>query len=126
MADSPAKTTAQVEARPAREGAIDRTHLERATAGDIALAREVLALFAAQAETLTEAIAQARDGRTRREAAHRLKGAARGIGAFAVALAAEAIELGGNDRAANAEAVAQLRARVAEARSALDRLLAKG
>lgn len=72
---------------------IDMKHLEAATFGDRALQREVLGLFETQAEKLMQAI-RASPGRGRAEAAHALKGAARGIGAFAVADEAEKVEQG--------------------------------
>lgn len=72
---------------------IDMDHLEAATFGDRALQREVLGLFETQAEKLMQTI-RASSGRARNEAAHALKGAARGIGAFAVADEAEKIEQG--------------------------------
>jgi HPt (histidine-containing phosphotransfer) domain-containing protein len=69
---------------------IDLDHLERMTLGDEALAREVLELFVAQADTLI-----ARLTTLPKDAAaltHQLKGSARGIGAVAVAEAAEGLE----------------------------------
>jgi HPt (histidine-containing phosphotransfer) domain-containing protein len=55
------------------------------------------------------------------QAAHTLKGAARGVGAFAVADAAEAVE--GAEVTALASALARLRAKVAEARRVLPSLV---
>jgi HPt (histidine-containing phosphotransfer) domain-containing protein len=103
-------------------GPFDAAFLDRVTFGDRKLARELLMLFGAQANTLALAIGAAAGPKTRREIAHRLKGAARAVGAFGVANAAEEIEL-----AADAEAeaaIARLNARVAEARMALADLLA--
>lgn len=74
-------------------GPIDLPHFEAATFGDRALQDEVLALFAAQAGKLLVTI-RTEEGRARAEAAHALKGAARGIGAFAVAEEADRIEQG--------------------------------
>jgi HPt (histidine-containing phosphotransfer) domain-containing protein len=98
--------------------AIDRKHFEAATFGDGALQRELLGLFDTHARRLAETI---RDGseRQRAEAAHTLKGAARGIGAFALADAAEKVEQGA------AEALDELSQRVAEARAAAALMLAK-
>lgn len=90
---------------------IDLEHFAAATFGDRALQREVLGLFEAQAAKLMETIRSAR-GREQAEAAHALKGAARGIGAFGVAAEAEKIEHG------DAGAVEALAQRVAEARIA--------
>ena len=99
-------------------GAIDLSFLDRVTFRDRALAREVLMLFSQQAESLLLEIADAGDERVRREAAHKLKGAARGVGAFDVARAAEDIETA-EDAPAFVAALARLTARITEARLAL-------
>jgi HPt (histidine-containing phosphotransfer) domain-containing protein len=98
--------------------AIDIKHFEAATFNDRALQREVLGLFEAQAEKLA-AVIRDTSGRARAEAAHTLKGTARGIGAFALADAAEKVEQG------SAEALDELSRRIVEARSAAASLLAK-
>jgi HPt (histidine-containing phosphotransfer) domain-containing protein len=98
--------------------AIDRKHFEDATFGDTALQREVLGLFDSQAAKLAAAIGNA-SGRERMEAAHTLKGAALGIGAFALADAAEKVERG------DISALDELSRRVTEARAAAAVLLAK-
>ncbi|MGC1466474.1 MAG: Hpt domain-containing protein [Pseudolabrys sp.] len=71
---------------------IDREHLSRMTLGDRTLEREVLQLFDRQAEMLVgrmdEVVAACVPS-----LAHTLKGSARGIGAWGVASAAEALEL---------------------------------
>jgi HPt (histidine-containing phosphotransfer) domain-containing protein len=77
------------------EPPIDIEHFEAATFGDRALQREVLGLFDAQADKLMETIRDS-GGKARAEAAHALKGAARGIGAFLVAEEAEKLEQGDN------------------------------
>jgi HPt (histidine-containing phosphotransfer) domain-containing protein len=59
--------------------------------GDRALEQEVLALFVQQALSVRDKILEA-DERERVLLAHGLKGSARGIGAFAVAECASAIE----------------------------------
>jgi len=71
--------------------ALDLDHLARQTLGDGALQREVLGLFVRELETAAAALADG-DADTRRALAHRLKGAARGVGAGAVAAAAAALE----------------------------------
>ncbi|RMB08980.1 Hpt domain-containing protein [Eilatimonas milleporae] len=70
---------------------LDSDHLEAFTGGDAGLARDILQTFAEYApgylsvlETVSEAEWQ--------PAVHKLKGAARGIGAFALAQAAEMAE----------------------------------
>jgi HPt (histidine-containing phosphotransfer) domain-containing protein len=102
--------------------AFDTQFLDRVTFGDRKLARELLMLFGAQANSLLEAITMAADRTAQREVAHRLKGSARGVGAFDVARAAEEIETAA-DRVALDAALAHLTARVAEARLALADLL---
>jgi HPt (histidine-containing phosphotransfer) domain-containing protein len=74
---------------------VNLPHLARYTGGDRALDAEVLTLFTGQAEQL---IARLRihlehaDTKGWHDVAHSLKGAARGIGAFALGDAAEAAE----------------------------------
>ena len=106
--------------------AIDLDHLERATFGNRALAREVLSLFDRQAEKLLAEIASASDDRARREAAHTIRGAALGIGAAGVAEAAEDLEAEGLDASEATGATGRLAARVAAARLAIAHLLAVG
>ncbi|WP_274628839.1 Hpt domain-containing protein [Arvimicrobium flavum] len=62
----------------------DFAHLDRQTMGDRALEEEVLTLFIHQAGSIAEQIRQAHR-RERLRLAHSLKGAARGVGAFAIA-----------------------------------------
>jgi HPt (histidine-containing phosphotransfer) domain-containing protein len=73
--------------------AIDLEHLARMTLGEHALEREVLSLFDRQAGML---LGRMRDAGPAIMAAfaHTLKGSARGIGAWRVAEAAEALESG--------------------------------
>ena len=77
---------------------IDLAHLERQTLGDKALQREVLALFAEQAVELGRLLGDA-GTEERRRLAHTIKGAAGGVGAFAVADAAARIEREPDDEA---------------------------
>ena len=104
---------------------VDLEHLDRVTFGNRALAREVLSLFDRQAEKLLAEIAAARDDRSRRDAAHALRGAALGIGAAAVAEAAGELESPGLDAAAVAGATGRLAAHIAAARLVIARLLIK-
>ncbi|MBB5047571.1 HPt (histidine-containing phosphotransfer) domain-containing protein [Rhodopseudomonas rhenobacensis] len=69
---------------------IDHQHLQRMTLGDEALEREVLALFIAQAKGLIARLTEWPDDAA--ALAHKLKGSARGIGAFTVADAASELE----------------------------------
>jgi HPt (histidine-containing phosphotransfer) domain-containing protein len=95
--------------------AIDLDHLARYTGGDKAINAEVMRLFDAQATELVarlRGILEARDARSWKEVTHTLKGAARGIGAFAMGGAAaccEPIDL--ENRACATTAIAELKAR---------------
>ncbi|MDQ8728521.1 Hpt domain-containing protein [Bradyrhizobium sp. LHD-71] len=72
--------------------AIDFDHLARMTLGERELEREVLTLFAQQAADLLARLEKLpREGAS---LAHTMKGSARGIGAFAVAKAADDLEHG--------------------------------
>lgn len=90
---------------------LDLGHLERQTFGDRALRDEVLAMFLDQLDAAGGELAAA-DADRRRALAHRLKGAARAVGAFAVADCAELIER----EAADATLLARLDALAEEAR----------
>ena len=74
---------------------IDLAHLARYTGGDKALNAEILKLFDGQ---VTEMVGQlrgvlaARDTKRWKEITHTIKGAARGVGAFAMGDAAAAAE----------------------------------
>jgi HPt (histidine-containing phosphotransfer) domain-containing protein len=103
--------------------AIDTQHLARMTLGETSLQREVLVLFDRQADVLLPRI---RRGAPPLAAtlAHTLKGSALGIGAFNVARAAEAVELGASEDAAAAAAIETLAAVLVEAKAEIARLLA--
>ena len=99
---------------------IDLVHLARTTLGDRGLEREVLQLFDRQSALL---IARLRNAGPDGVAmiAHTMKGSARGIGAWRVARAAEAVELaGGTDIGA---ALERLAAATNEARAVIADLL---
>jgi len=102
--------------------AIDLAHLERYTGGDSHLNAEVFQLFSRHClETLgkLERISRRPERKAWREAAHSLKGAAMGIGAFELAFAAgdaEAIDpAAAPDRTANALRTLQARSQVVQA-----------
>ena len=76
----------------ARSRPVDLAHLARQTMGDRGLEQEVLALFVQQALVVRDQILGA-DVKQRLLLAHGLKGSARGVGAFAIADCAAAIEL---------------------------------
>ena len=106
------------------ETVIDLDHLARMTLGEASLETEVLTLFDRQAAVLLERMCDATPAAAA-AFAHTLKGSARGIGAWRVAAAADAVEVTvvrASARAA-ASAVARLAAAVDEAKAAIaDRL----
>jgi HPt (histidine-containing phosphotransfer) domain-containing protein len=103
--------------------AIDRGHLMRMTLGDASLEREVLALFDRQAGMLLARMAGAAPAVVA-ALAHTIKGSARGIGAFAVARAAETVEFAAGGRPQQlAGAIGRLGAAIDEARRDIGELL---
>jgi HPt (histidine-containing phosphotransfer) domain-containing protein len=100
---------------------IDLDHLARMTLGDAALEQEVLAMFAEQSARLLAAMtALPADAGA---LAHKLKGSARGIGAFAVAEAAAQLETAIRTGDNPASAFAVLKEAVAEVRAAIETIL---
>ncbi len=76
------------------DAALDRDHLDAYTDGDKSLQREVLSLFAEQAPRYIASLARALDDdEAWRRTAHRLKGAARAVGARRLADGAAAAEV---------------------------------
>jgi len=73
-------------------GAINFTHLDAYTAGDVALTEEVFALFEEQASLWMRLLHAGAPADSWRDAAHTLKGAALGIGAEALATACSVAE----------------------------------
>lgn len=105
------QSTAMTMPAPESPLTIDEVHLERMTLGDRSLEREVLEIFARQTTLTLERIADSGPARAA-AAAHTLKGSARGIGAWRVALAAERLEeaaAGEGDEAAMLAAIAELK-----------------
>ena len=103
---------------------IDLVHLARATDGDESLEAELLAMFDHQCEKLVERVKLADlPRRARGDIAHRLRGSALAIGAFAVAEGALAVETAfereGGEPAAE---IAALAAKVGQARAAIAEL----
>ena len=103
------------------DGPIDIVHLRRMTLGDAALEREVLTMFSAQASRLAGALAAMPADAP--ALAHTLKGAARAIGAFAVADAAAHLETLIRGGRQTAEAVSELDDAVVQARAAIEAML---
>ncbi len=93
--------------------AIDLDHLDRYTGGDPALNAEILRLFEGQASEMLgrlEALgAGPADAKLWREITHTLKGASRGIGAFALGDAAAEAEQAAADRTAAVAALERLK-----------------
>lgn len=100
---------------------LDLDHLSRMTLGDPDLEQEVLAMFAEQAARLIAAMA-AQPADTSM-LAHKLKGSARGIGAFAVADAAAGLEMAIRTGHNSSDAFAALKEAVAEVRAAIAAIL---
>ncbi len=80
---------------------IDYAHLDKYVCGDRALLDEILSIFQEQVESWLQKMTPGLDDEAWRHAAHSLKGAARGVGAWAVgdlAEEAEAMVAGAGDR----------------------------
>ena len=99
-----------LQSRPSGGRPIDLVHLARQTGGDKSLETEVLALFARQAR---QAVAQIGDlkQKARSELAHKIAGAAKGVGASEVARCASMLE----NEPENSAAVAAFTKAVVEA-----------
>jgi HPt (histidine-containing phosphotransfer) domain-containing protein len=103
---------------------LDRAHLARMTFGDQALAREVLSLFVRQTKALLTELSAA-GPEAAASLAHRMKGSAKGVGAWAVAAAAEMVERAAfSDPQALAADIAALRDAIEEVNGAISDLLA--
>ncbi|THD78250.1 MAG: Hpt domain-containing protein [Phenylobacterium sp.] len=97
--------------------AVDFGYLERFVAGDTAVVKEVLKLFRQSADDWTpRLVPEAPDWR---EVAHTIKGAGRGVGAFALGDACERAEAQGPTL------LPQVREALAEAMAAIDAYLAR-
>jgi HPt (histidine-containing phosphotransfer) domain-containing protein len=103
------------------DGPIDIAHLRRMTLGDVALEREVLTMFSAQASRLlTALVALPPDASA---LAHTLKGSARAVGAFALGDAAAHLETQIRSGRGTTEALSDLDDAIADARAAIDAVL---
>jgi HPt (histidine-containing phosphotransfer) domain-containing protein len=80
-------------ARYSLTGAVDFPYLEDFAAGDLGVVEEVLALFRQQAELWSGMLDAGSEGW--RDAVHTIKGAARGVGAFALGEACAQAEIHG-------------------------------
>jgi HPt (histidine-containing phosphotransfer) domain-containing protein len=102
---------------------IDREHLARMTLGERSLEREVLELFDRQSDMLFARMCKS-SPEVAAAAAHTLKGSARGIGAWRVANAAEAVELAAAGKAAEFKAaLGTLKTAVEETKTAIAEML---
>jgi len=112
----------QSSSRASLERPIDLVHLSRMTLGDRGLEREVLALFDRQATVMVSRMRSASRGSVT-TVAHTLKGSARGVGAWRVAAAAEAVELAATGEGDLSAAITRLAAMAEEARAVIAELL---
>jgi HPt (histidine-containing phosphotransfer) domain-containing protein len=106
-----------VQAAPETSPPVDLQHLARYTLGNRALDIEILGLFLAQAPATIARLAAADDHQQWREAAHTLKGSARGVGAWRLGDMAQAAERSAawDDPGARSATIAQLRQALAAA-----------
>jgi HPt (histidine-containing phosphotransfer) domain-containing protein len=119
---STAVAEGQSQSRASLERPIDLVHLARMTLGDRGLEREVLALFDRQATVLVSRMRAASAGSVT-AVAHTLKGSARGVGAWRVAAAAEAVELAASGEGDLSAAISRLAIVAEEARAVIADLL---
>lgn len=85
-------------AKKSRSRPVDLAYLGQQTFGDRALEQEVLGMFVQQAQAVRDRLTASND-KERMLLAHGLRGSAGGVGAFAVAEAATAVELNPQDKA---------------------------
>ena len=131
MIKATAKATRRVSAPPlvpsvpgtTSSPVIDLVHLGRMTLGEKSLEAEVLALFDRQADMLLTRMQQVPPAAAA-AFAHTIKGSARGIGAWRVAEAAEAVERAAAGSADLSGVISGLAAAIDEARNAIADLLA--
>jgi HPt (histidine-containing phosphotransfer) domain-containing protein len=102
---------------------LDRDHFGHMTGGDLELQAEIIELFRAQAELWRRLLIVDAPLHTWRDAAHTVKGSARGLGLWALAEACERAEAIGRtglvESVQIAQALAQVRAALEEALDAL-------
>lgn len=104
---------------------VDLVHLSHYTLGDTQLEREVLQLFQSQSGIYMDRLKSAAKAKDWREAAHTIKGSARGIGAWRVAESAELAETARDCPKSKAalEALHELEACIEETNGFISRLL---
>lgn len=97
---------------------IDLVHLSKYTLGNRSLENEILALFRSQADVYLARLDGAGDEKEWQNAAHSLKGSARGLGAWALAALAEEAEK--TALAARAGIMAEIRDAIAAVNAFID------
>lgn len=123
--NSSAMIVGKAESDNGPERPLDLVHLSKYTLGDRGLETELLGLFRAQAGIYIARLETAACAKEWRDAAHSLKGSARGLGAWALGDVAEEIErLGYDDAAARARAVERIRAAILVVNVFIDGLMA--
>lgn len=108
--------------QPLAAGIIDVDHLARMTFGEKPLQVEVLILFDRQAEMLLSRVQQS-PPQAAGAYAHTLAGSARSVGAWAVAAAAQEVELAARASVTMPEAVRRLANAIAQARAVIGALI---
>jgi HPt (histidine-containing phosphotransfer) domain-containing protein len=104
---------------------VDLVHLARYTLGNRSLEREVLVLFHAQCEINLRRLKEAMDDKAWADAAHTIKGSARGIGAWPIAKSAETAEAlkGAARKNGCSDALKELETLTSEAKGYIESLL---
>lgn len=112
--------------KPEFDRPVDLVHLARYTLGNRSLEREVLVLFHAQCEIYLQRLKEAVDDKGWAEAAHTIKGSARGIGAWPIAKSAESAEtlMGAARESGCRDALRELETLTLEAKGYIESLLA--
>lgn len=109
-------------AKMTAEKPLDLAHLAQYTLGNRDLEAELLGLFRSQAQLYLDRLSDAATGKDWREAAHSLKGSARGLGAFALGAIAEEAERM-TDQTGRAPMIERLRAAIAEVNLYIDEVV---
>lgn len=103
---------------------LDLVHLSKYTFGDRALETELLGLFRSQAGIYVTRLESAANAKEWRDAAHSLKGSARGLGAWALGEIAEDIEFHDfDDESLRADDIARLRAAIVVVNGFIDEVM---
>lgn len=95
---------------------LDRDHLAQYTAGDAGLEAELFSLLKGQIDACVSALRGASDAQTWKDAAHTLKGAARGVGAMELGEACALAEA----RPQDGDALSAIESAAERARAAMD------